>query len=119
MAQSTPNVDASRILRTLPIEKGFHFTNEKGEALGVVAISLSDFAAKLGSVDVNSIFFHYRYGHFQKWIKDTLGDDELAKRISRTKRRYFKESAVVLEEVRNHLLGIVQKRLSELQPPPS
>ncbi len=116
MAQNAPNIDASRILRTLPIDQGFHFTTEKGETLGVTAISLSDFAAKLGSVDANSIFYHYRYGHFQKWIKYTLGDDELANRISRTKRRYFKQPAVVLEELRTHLLGIVQKRLSELQP---
>ncbi len=115
MIKNPSKEDAARFLRTLPYEQGFHFTTEKGEYIGVTATSLSDLAAKLGSVDVNSVVYHYRQGHFQKWVKETIGDEELTKRISRTKRRYFAQSVVVLEELRNDLLRIVQKRLSELQ----
>ncbi len=115
MSSNPSKVDAAKILRTLPYEQGFHFTDDKGVHLGVTATSLLDFAMKLAIVEPCSIVYHYRHGHFQKWMKDTLGDEELANRISHTKKTYFSKSVIVVEDLRNDLLKIVQKRLSELQ----
>src|SRR5450759_4316198 len=81
MSQSISKVDAQKILRTVSFEKGFHFTSEKGVYTGITAISLSDFAAKLETIDENSVLFHYPRGDFQKWIQETLGDEELANRM--------------------------------------
>lgn len=102
-----PNLD--KILRNVPYETGFHFTTEKGVYTGITAISLHDFALKLETVDANSISFHYPRGDFQKWIQDTLGDRELANRMG------FIQAKISGEDLRKHLLTIVQKRVSELK----
>jgi len=109
MSQSISKVDAQKILRTVSFEKGFHFTSEKGVYTGITAISLSDFAAKLETIDENSVLFHYPRGDFQKWIQETLGDEELANRMC------FTQPNIAPEKLRNQLIKIVQKRTSELQ----
>ena len=97
------------ILRNLPFETGFHFNTENGVYTGITAVSLSEFALKLQTIDVNSILFHYPRGDFQKWIQETLGDEELANRMC------FILANLSGEKLRNQLLKIVQKRISELK----
>jgi hypothetical protein len=101
--------NAQKILRVVPFEKGFHFTKADGAYTGITAVSLTEFEAKLHTVDVSSIEFHFQRQDFQKWIKDVLGDDELSVRISQIKTD-FKD-----EQLRNELLKTVQKRLNELK----
>lgn len=108
MGQNLSKVETPDILRTVSFEQGFHFTTGKGYT-GITATSLSDFLGKLETVDVESVLFHYPRGDFQKWIQDTLGDKELANRMC------FTQSDRSAEKLRNQLLQIVQKRLSELQ----
>lgn len=93
----------------MPFEAGFHFTTERGGYTGLTAVSLPKFALKLETIDVDSILFHYPRGDFQKWIQNTLGDEELANRI------YFIQSNLPGEKLREHLLNMVQKRISELK----
>ena len=97
------------ILRNVPFETGFHFTTQNGVYTGITAVSLPDFALKLQTIDADSILFHYPRGDFQKWIQDTLGDKELANRMC------FIQANLSGEELRNQLLKIVQKRISELK----
>lgn len=108
MSQSSPKTETSKILRSVSLEQGFRFSTEKGNT-GITAISLSDFNAKLETIDVNSVLFHYPRGDFQKWINDTLGDKDLANRMC------FVQTGLSGEHIRKHLLRITQKRITELK----
>ena len=113
MSQSS-KIDASNILRTVPYEQGFHFTTQ-GIYMGITATSLSDLLAKLDNIDFDSLSFHYQRGDFQKWIRDTLGDDDLADRIDLANRTIFSQQVFSLDELRNSLRKIIQNRIGELQ----
>ncbi len=75
------------ILRTLPHDAAFHFYEEVGRPTGQVATSLLEFRDKI--VDPHtpqtrtSLVFHAKRGDFTNWVRDTLGDPELASRISK------------------------------------
>ena len=97
------------LLRNIDFEHGFHFTTENGDYTGITAVSLSDFAMKLESINVNSVSFHYPRGDFQKWINNTIGDKELADQMC------FIKVNLSGEELRKELLKIMQKRISELK----
>jgi hypothetical protein len=105
----TEKPNRESILRNVPYETGFHFSTEKRVYTGITAVSLPDFALKRETIDADSILFHYPRGDFQKWIQDTLGDKELANRMC------FIQANLSGEELRNQLLKIVQKRISELK----
>jgi hypothetical protein len=108
MSQSAPKTETPKILRSVSLDRGFHFSTEKGST-SITAISLSDFKAKLETIDINSVLFHYPRGDFQKWINDTLGDTELADRMC------FVQTGLSGEKLRAHLIWIVQKRITELK----
>jgi len=74
----------------------------------VTAVSLADFAEKLQKIEINSVLFHFPRGDFQSWIKSTLRDEELARRISSIK------SNLDAENLRKQLLKLVYKRVIEL-----
>jgi alpha-amylase len=97
------------ILRTVPYEKGFHFYTATGSFTGETATSLDAFEKKLQVVPADSVNFHVQRGDFQKWMKDTLGDDELARRVSLVK------LTLPTEDLRKELLAIVQTRITELR----
>jgi hypothetical protein len=96
-------------LRTLPYEKGFHFYTAVGNFTGEIATSLEDFEKKIQTVPAASVSFHLRRGDFQKWIEETLEDNELAMRISTI------DLALSAEETRRELLAITQTRIAELK----
>jgi hypothetical protein len=97
------------ILRTVPYEKGFHFYTASGSYTGETATSLDSFERKIQVVPAQSVSFHMQRGDFQKWIEDTLGDTELAKRIS------LIELTLPTEDLRKDLLAIVRTRVAELR----
>jgi hypothetical protein len=97
------------ILRTVPYEKGFHFYTTHGNYTGETATSLDAFEKKIQVVPEASVTFHLQRGDFQKWIGDTLGDIELAKRVS------LIELTLPAEDLRKELLAIVQTRISALR----
>lgn len=103
------NVEIVEILRTVPYEKGFHFYSALGNFSGETATSVDDFEKKLQVVSADSVNFHLQRGDFQKWIEDTLGDRELAKRVSLVK------LTLPVENLRKELLAIVQTRITELR----
>ena len=108
MSQVLKKVDASKVLRTVPLENGFQFCTNVGIYTSVAATSLTDFAAKLDFVDVVSVEFHYPRGDFQLWITKTLGDEELGNRLCLIK------SGLHWEQLREELLRLVNERISEL-----
>jgi hypothetical protein len=103
------NKQIVEILRTVPYEKGFHFYISSGNYTGETATSLHDFEMKIQIVPAASVNFHLQRGDFQKWIDDTLGDTELAKRIS------LIELKLSAEDLRKELLAIVQTRITALK----
>jgi hypothetical protein len=60
-------------------------------------------------LDIQLIRFHFERGDFQKWLRTTIGDEELARGIDNLNKTEPDES------MRQKLAGIVQKRISELQ----
>ena len=104
----------SKILRSVPEQKGFHFYLAIGEPTGETAVSLADFVEKMQVVDVRSVNFHYTREDFEKWIRVVFGDAELALRLGRIGRIRLGIQSDVL---RNEIIRIVKIRLNELKPP--
>jgi hypothetical protein len=100
---------AQKILRQVPYNQGFHFFMPDGHYSGETAMSLCSFLRDLGSVDVQSIKFHFDRGDFQKWLRYTIGDEELARIIDEIDKENPEEN------LQKKLLDVVQKRISELQ----
>ena len=107
---SSCNVEtAQKILSPVPYDHGFHFFMPEGHYTGETATSLCSFLRDLGSVDAESIKFHFERADFQKWIRTTIGDEELAQRIDKLDKKLPEQT------VQQQLTDIVQKRISELQ----
>ena len=100
---------AQRILSPVPYEQGFHFFAPDGHYSGETATSLCSFLSDLKHLDIQSIRFHFERGDFQKWLRTTIGDEELARRIDNLDR------TAPDEPMRQQLAEMVQKRISELQ----
>ena len=103
------NTKIIEILRTVPYEKGFHFYTAIGNFTKETATNLDSFEKKLQTVSADSVNFHLQRGDFQKWIKNSLGDDELAERINSI------SMTLPSEDQRKELLAIVQTRTNELR----
>ena len=99
------------LLKTVPFESGFHFYTEQGKYTGITACSVVEFTEKLQTVPIQSVTFHFQRQDFQKWFKNTIGDEELAQRIDQIKARPQEE------HLRNELSQTVQNRIAELQHP--
>ena len=104
----------SKILRSVPESKGFHFYLAIGEPTGETAVSLADFVKKLEIVDVRSVNFHFSRKDFEKWIRGIIGDAELALRVGRIGRIRL---GIQGEALRNEIIRVVKVRLNELKPP--
>ena len=91
-------------LRTVSFERGFHFYTALGNYTGITATNLSEFAAKLKTIPMESVTFHFQRNDFQKWIKYTIKDAEIAERINREK------GAQSTEDLRKEILRILETR---------
>ena len=96
------------LLNTVPFENGFHFYTELGKNTGITASSTVEFAEKLQIIPIQSVTFHFQRQDFQKWLKNTIGDEELAKRINQI------NAWVHDENLRKELFKTVQNRITEL-----
>lgn len=101
--------DVSRILSDVPKENAFYFYTAEGVDTKIFAVSLEDFAKKLKDIDESSILFHYPRNDFQAWIRFTLKDSELADEMC------FIQHGIPVEKLRQELLKMVQKRISEIK----
>ena len=97
------------LLRSVPYETGFHFFIEHGKYTGITACSIVEFAEKIEIVPIKSVLFHFQRQDFQKWLRNTIGDEELAKRIDRI------EAWSSDENLRKELFKRLHNRITELQ----
>jgi hypothetical protein len=102
-------IKAAKILGNTPYMQGFHFNTAIGKYTQETATSLLEFAKLLETIDEGSIVFHFQRQDFQKWIRDILGDSELASRIDKIK------PTLSTQDLRNRLAETVQTRLIELE----
>jgi len=99
-------------LRIVPHAQGFHFYTAVGDYCGVSAHSLEEFAGALQYVCSAAIVFHFDRGDFQNWIRDVIGDNELAKRIDELR---ICERHLAAECCRKELVQIVNIRILQLE----
>jgi hypothetical protein len=93
-------------LTAVPFENGFHFYTAMGNYTGITATNLSEFAAKLQIIPMESITFHFQRKDFENWIKYSIKDAALAERISRIKGEQS------TEDLRKEILRTVETRAS-------
>ena len=100
---------AQKILRSVSYDQGFHFFSPDGHYSGETAITLCIFLRDIPHVDTQSIRFHFQRGDFQKWLRNTIGDEELAQTIDTIEKTCNDETLV------QQLFSIVEKRIVELK----
>jgi hypothetical protein len=103
------SVQAHEILRSLPYEEGFHFFSPDGHYMGETATTLCFFLKDLQHVGIESVRFHFIRGDFQKWLRTTIGDQELANAIDDIDKNASDESLLTL------LPDTVEKRIMHLK----
>jgi hypothetical protein len=103
--------EAWRVFMSVPSEKCFHF--HTGPSLnkftGISACNLSDMIEKVKMIDVKALEFHVPRGDIETWVRDVLGDDELAERI-----KQIREQNLMGEDLRNRLSSLIEIRCKEL-----
>jgi len=109
MKTNVSRVDASDILRTVPPDQSFLFFEDIGKYTGKLATNLADFCENMKTIDTKSVNFHFERGDYEKWIRETLHDAELARKLKRMKKSRSGE------QLRNKILQSVRRRLNELQ----
>jgi hypothetical protein len=99
-------------LRVVPHAQGFHFYTAVGDYCGVSVHSLEEFADALQYVCSEAIVFHFERGDFENWIRDIIGDNELARKID-----YIKmcDRHLAAESCRKEIMEIVNVRLLQLE----
>jgi len=102
------NKEAIRIMRTVRDEEAFYFYEALGKPIGESARSLSDYLGKIKSVKLESLLFHFQRKDFQNWIKKTLGDSKLARKLDG-----IKPSSD--DELRTKIHIAVENRIKELR----
>ncbi len=106
------NSEARDTLRFVPHAYGFHFYTAVEHYCGVSACSLEEFANALQHVCSEAIVFHFERGDFQNWIREVIGDAELAQRIDEIKMCSRQLSA---ECCRQELVQRVNIRIFQLE----
>ena len=98
-----------KILRSLPYENGFHFFKSNSKYPGETAISLFGFLEEFRIIEPSSVRLHFQHHDFQNWIRDTLGDKELADQIDKI------DSNLSDQNLKEAVLETAQTRFIELQ----
>ena len=106
------NDETKNPLRVVPDAKGFHFYTGVGDYSGVSVHSLEEFADALQYVCSEAIAFHFERGDFQNWIRDVIGDNELAQAIDNIKTC---ERHLAAESCRKEIVERVSIRLLQLE----
>jgi len=102
-------LESAKFFSSVPFESGFHFFTAIGNYTGITAISIDEFTTKLQIVPTESVQFHFERQDFQKWIKDTIKDLELAEKINGI------VQGQSTEKLREEIRGIIQNHIAELR----
>ncbi|MDH5447793.1 MAG: DUF5752 family protein [Candidatus Bathyarchaeota archaeon] len=95
--------EIKRILRAVPNEKAFYFYEEIGKPTGQVATSLLDFCKKINTTPSSCLVFHLKRKDFERWIKKTIRDPELAKKIGNINPNDFNLKTKLYATVNMHI----------------
>lgn len=70
-----------------------------------MAVSLTDLFAKIERVDLQSVVFHQARGDFKRWIREVIGDRELATRLGRISQSLCGEAlrVEILREIKTRM----------------
>jgi len=109
MRANTSGADPSEILRTVPPDQSFLFFEDIGKYTGRLAANLADFCEDIRTINMNSLTFHFERGDYERWVRETLHDLQLARRFKRISKSNSGE------KLRNKILQVARKRLDELQ----
>jgi alpha-amylase len=107
---SKPEWIARRILRSVPVEKGFTFFYQFARPTKLIVQSLDDFLLALKKVSVTSIEFHKERGDFERWIRQVIGDKILAERLNLLTKKKLRK-----EKLRTKTINLVENRINELR----
>ncbi|MCZ2809788.1 MAG: DUF5752 family protein, partial [Candidatus Bathyarchaeota archaeon] len=105
-----PELAAKRILRRLPIGKGFTFFYEFARPARLPVHSLDEFYSALKTIDLSSIRFHTERGDFERWLRQVVGDDKLADKLMRIANKKWRG-----EGLRKKILATIERRIKELK----
>ena len=103
--------DAVKLLRIVGEEEAFNFYAAVGQPTGERAVSLPDFLEKTKTVELESLVFHLQRKDFQNWLKKTIGDSDLARKIGRIR-------VSCDDRVRMKISAAVESRLRGLREEP-
>jgi len=106
------NNEIKNPLRAVPDAKGFHFYTGVGDYCGVSVHSLEEFADALQYVCSEAIVFHFEREDFQNWIREVIGDAELAQVIDDIK---MCERHLAAESCRKEIVERVNIRILQLE----
>jgi hypothetical protein len=101
--------ETSRILRKLPKEQAFYFCTSVGDYTGESAASFEEFLGRIREVDIKSLEFHLCRGDFERWISETLEDEELADEVLS-----LRDIMPTRDVLRKRLVTLVSKRREKL-----
>jgi hypothetical protein len=104
--------EARNPLRVVPHAQDFHFYKAIGCCIGVTSCSLKELHKAVNEVCSEAILFHFGRGDFQNWIRDIIGDAELAQNIDDIKMCSRKLSA---ERCRQELAERLRIRIFQLE----
>lgn len=105
-----PEFMAKRVLRQLPIGRGFTFFYEFARPSQWTVHGLDDFYSALKTVNLKSIRFHVERGDFERWVRQVVGDDKLASKIAG-----LSDKKLIGEKLRKRILSVVGRRIEKLQ----
>lgn len=102
---------ARSVFLCVPSNKRFLFYTGVGldKSTGISACNLSDLRDKVKTVDVKALEFHISRGDIEKWVRDVLGDEELAEKVE-----WIRQLKLEGEVLRNHILNAIGFRIKEL-----
>lgn len=112
VVEKKPTLDKAtitKILRTVPKNEGLELYKAPGEFTGKTATSLNTLHDLLKQVDIRAVNHHFKRREFEKWIRATIGDEELARRFSRIDREAHGE------KLRTQMMILIKTRLDELK----
>jgi hypothetical protein len=90
---------------------GFVFFYDFARSSGLSVQSLEEFASILETVDARSIRFHMEKGDFERWIRQVVGDNQLADEIAAI--RISKRTKG--EILRKNVLAVTAERIKQLK----
>ncbi|MDH5532235.1 MAG: DUF5752 family protein [Candidatus Bathyarchaeota archaeon] len=108
-----PELSAKRILRRLPAGGGFTFFHEFDQPSEWTVHSLDEFYSILKVVSFKSIRFHTKRGDFERWLRQVVGDEELADEMAE-----ISNEKLSGKELRKRIVDVVKARIGELKKVP-